>query len=153
MSTFYESQKYSKLNAAITYIMSVTPMLDDTGTTPTEYGILTGPAYLATYAILSVPGGFLIDRIKYPKWVVMVCLSLISFINALNGLCTAYWQLVVIRVGYSLLSIGADPAFAKLISLYFDPDHRGRAFGWFLINVYFGSAFASLTLLLAEYCG
>jgi len=62
LCSFNQLERYS-----ISYIVSGSDILDDTATNEELYGILSGPAYLVVFAMLSLPTGYLVDYVITPK--------------------------------------------------------------------------------------
>ena len=55
IATLSQAGRFCKKYSGISYIAAGSDLLDSTDTSNTEYGLITGPAFLLVYAIVTVP--------------------------------------------------------------------------------------------------
>ncbi|OMJ86111.1 hypothetical protein SteCoe_12469 [Stentor coeruleus] len=137
----------------ISYISAGSDLLSDTNTNNEEYGFITGPGFLLVYALVTMPMGKLIDRMKTLKWFILINSIGNAIAISLNALAIAFWGILYPRCMLAIFSTGLDPASMKMISVSFPPGQRGMAYGFYLAAVYVGSSLASLTLLISSMIG
>jgi MFS family permease len=94
-----------------------------------------------------------VDKVSHLKYFMIINLLLCNACNAAMGFTNEFWQILLLRMLFSVFSAGVDPAMFRLIALYFPPEKRGIALGLFFVAVYIGSAIASLCFILAENVG
>jgi MFS family permease len=102
----------------------------DLGLGPAKMGILLS-AFFWSYALMQVPIGWLSDRYNL-RWLYPACFALWSVTCGLTGFAGSLAVMFALRVA---LGIGESiylPGGMKLVSVTFDPKHRGLASG--LVN-------------------
>ena len=135
------------------YMVSVTNILGDTNTSNTEYGVLSGPAFLLVYSLVILPMGRLVDYLKKPKLFFLgICLACCAC-SAANVLATSFWGLLWPRALFALASAAVDPLSLRLMTLQFPPEKRGVASGCYFLVIYIGISAASALMLVGEYYG
>lgn len=98
--------------------------------TDTQYGILTGPAFVIVYALASLVFGVLADRYDRRK-VIAAAIALWSAMTALCGFARSYTVLALARAGVGVGEGGCNPAGLSLISDHFPPARRPLALAIF----------------------
>ncbi len=93
----------------------------------TQAGWLSS-AFLLSYGISQLPGGWLADRIS-PRLLVTIGISGVSLAGLMAGLAPNYILLAAALVLLGLLGGGYHPSAAPLISAAVEPEKRGRALG------------------------
>ena len=93
----------------------------------TQAGWLSS-AFLLSYGISQLPGGWLADRIS-PRLLVTIGISGVSLAGLMAGLAPNYILLAAALVLLGLLGGGYHPSAAPLISAAVKPEKRGRALG------------------------
>lgn len=104
----------------------------------TQVGLVTGIAFAACYALLSLPMARLSDQ-GSPRAVLLVCSIVWSAMTALGGLATGFATLAASRFGVALGESGAVPASHALIARKIRPEHRGLALGVFSMGIPLGT--------------
>src|SRR5215467_2461957 len=82
-------------------------------------------AFFWSYALLQIPGGWLIDRFG-PRALITGATLGWGFFQAIAGLATGGISLLVSRIGLGAAEAPLFPAGAKLNSLWLSPRERGR---------------------------
>ena len=111
----------------------------DLGLTDTQLGLMGGIAFALLYASLGIPIAWLADRFNR-VWIVTLALALWSAFTALCGFAQGFWQLFLSRVGVGVGEAGGVAPSYSLISDYFPPQERARAFAVFSFGIPVGSA-------------
>jgi predicted MFS family arabinose efflux permease len=101
----------------------VQPIKSDLGLTDTQIGLLTGFAFVAMYAVVSVPLARLADRIGR-RWVLAGAVGIWSLMTAASGLTTSFLQLAVARIGVGVGEAGYMPSSHALLADLFPPGRR-----------------------------
>ena len=91
---------------------------------PAIQGIVLS-AFFWSYALLQIPGGWLIDRFG-PRALITGATVGWGLFQAIAGLATGGGTLLVSRVGLGAAEAPLFPAGAKLNSLWLSPRERGR---------------------------
>jgi ACS family D-galactonate transporter-like MFS transporter len=91
---------------------------------PTMQGVLLS-AFFWSYALLQIPGGWLIDRFG-PRLLITGSTVFWGLFQALASLATGGLSLLLTRVGLGAAEAPVFPAGAKLSSLWLSPEERGR---------------------------
>lgn len=97
----------------------------------TMLGLLTGLSFAVFYATLGLPIARLADNWNR-KHVVTASLAVWSGMTMVCGLAGSYWQLLLARFGVGAGEAGAIPPAQSLLSDFFPPADRGKAFGIFM---------------------
>lgn len=106
------------------------PLRLEFGLTDTQYGALTGLAFVFVYALASLVFGALADRYNR-RTVIAVALTLWSVMTALCGLARSFGVLALGRAGVGVGEGGANPAGMSLLSDYYPPHRRSMALAVF----------------------
>lgn len=117
----------------------------DLGITATQYGILTGPAFMITLAISALIAGQISGRVSR-KWV--IACALIVWSMAIAGLYFAekFWHVLISRLVLGASEAMCPPLAYSLIATYFDKHHRAAANGFFSSGIYAGYGLSTLSL-------
>lgn len=108
--------------------------------TDTQYGLLSGPAFVLVYAIASLVFGYLADR-RNRRTVVTIALAAWSGMTAVCGMANTFWMLALARAGVGVGEGGANPASMSMLSDHFPPQRRSMA-----MAVYSGGGMLGLFL-------
>lgn len=92
----------------------------------TQFGLLSGPAFVLVYISTSLVFGWLTDRFNRRNLMAIV-LAVWSVMTLLGGVAQNFAQLAAARAGVGLGEAGSNPASLSMISDYFAPARRGRA--------------------------
>ena len=104
----------------------VQPLRADLGVSDVQLGLLFGPAFALFYAVLGLPMARFADR-GNRKRLVFVGAVLWSVATIASAFATAYWQLVVLRVGLAIGEAALTPAAYSMIGDLFAPKKRALA--------------------------
>ncbi len=115
------------------------PIKAELGLSDTQLGLMGGIAFALFYTGLGIPIALLADRFSR-AWIVTLSLALWSGFTALCGFAQGFWQLFLCRVGVGVGEAGGVAPSYSLISDYFPPAERARAFAVFSFGIPVGSA-------------
>jgi len=115
------------------------PIKADLGLSDTQLGLMGGIAFALFYTALGIPIALLADRFNR-AWIVTISLALWSGFTALCGFTHGFLQLFLCRVGVGVGEAGGVAPSYSLISDYFPPAERARAFAVFSFGIPVGSA-------------
>lgn len=91
---------------------------------PTEQGLILS-SFFWSYALLQVPGGWLLDRFG-PRKVITGALFGWGLFQAIIGLATGGLSLILSRIGLGVMEAPVSPSGAKLSSTWLTQSERGR---------------------------
>ena len=91
---------------------------------PTTQGLILS-SFFWSYALLQVPGGWLLDRYG-PRKVITGALFGWGFFQAIIGLATGGISLILYRIGLGAAEAPVSPSGAKLSSTWLTKSERGR---------------------------
>jgi len=124
-------------------------IVPDLGLTNTQFGILTGLAFIVFYSLMGIIMGAIADRVHRPKFMALG-VALWSILTAATGMAKTFWMLflprVFIGVGESILT----PTAISYMSDYFPKRNMGFIAGFYYIAVPLGVA---LSFFIAGYLG
>ncbi len=106
-----------------------------------QYGLLTGLAFVGTYAIAGVPIGVIVDRWSR-KGVVIIGVTAWSLMTAACGITNSFSSLFLTRIGVGIGEATLSPASYSLISDIFPKDKLGRALSLYGLGIPIGSGLA-----------
>ena len=120
--------------------------------TSTEYGLLTGYGFSATFVVTGLFMGRAADSNNRRNIIVIGCFI---WNGALAGMgsSTVFWELLMYRLFLGFGQAFSNPASYSMISDLFIPDHRPMANGLFATGCYIGGGMASLSETIAESIG
>ena len=127
----------------------IEPIKHELQASDTEMGILTGLAFAVFYATCGFPIARLADRglrVRVIGW----AMAIWSLMTVASGLATAYWQMLLARVGVGIGEAGGSPPSQALLADYFPIEQRARAIAFFVAGAHIG---IFLGTLLAGYIG
>jgi MFS family permease len=105
----------------------------------TQMGLLQGMAFAIFYTIFGIPLGWSADRFNR-KWLLTGGMTVWSLMTAACGFAPGFMPLFVMRMGVGVGESTLNPCASSLISDYFPPAKRPRAFGFYVMS----TAFAGL---------
>ena len=111
----------------------VDPIKQDLGLTDTQIGIIQGFAFAVFYSLFTLPVGLLIDRWRRVP-VLWVGIAIWSLATVAAGFARSFWSLFTARVLVGAGEATTMPGSSSVISDYFPPHSRPRAFGVFLMG-------------------
>jgi MFS family permease len=103
----------------------------------TELGLLGGIAFGVFYATVGLPIAWLADR-GDRRLVIAAAVGLWSVMTAACGLAAGFSSLFLARIGVGVGEAGGSPPSQSLVSDYFGPDKRARAFGVLYLQIPLG---------------
>jgi len=107
----------------------------------TEYGLISGPAYVAIYAVATILFGWLADRSSRRRIVLILALAGWSLMTAASGLVTSFAMLVLARAAMGAGEGASNPLGVSILSDYFVPARRS-----FALAVFFGGGMVGIFL-------
>lgn len=115
----------------------------DLGLNDTQMGLLGGLAFSVTYTLFGLPVGRLADRWNRRN-IIAAGTAFWSLATAACGLAASFWHLFWARVGVGIGEATLQPSASSLISDYFPPETRPKAYGMFVMGTSLGTAAAFL---------
>ena len=106
------------------------PIRTDLELSDTGVSLLQGVAFAAVYAFAGLPIGRAVDRYNRRN-IIIAGVTIWSVMTALCGFADSFWALFLARVGVGMGEACLHPAAYSLISDYFPPERRGRAYSLF----------------------
>jgi len=128
---------FSQIDRILPFILTES-IKADLGLSDTEMGLLTGLAFAACYALLSLPLARASDR-GSPRFVLVSCILIWSAMTALGGFAANFVLLALTRFGVAFGEAGAVPAGHALIARKIRPERRGLAIGLFAMGIPLGT--------------
>ena len=117
--------------------------------TNTQYGILSGLAFIVFYSVMGIIMGTLADRVNRPKFIA-IGVALWSLLTAASGMAKNFWMLffprIFIGVGESVLT----PTSLSYLSEHFHRKNLGFVAGFYYLAVPFG---VTLSFYIAGFLG
>jgi len=107
-------------------------------------GFLGGPAFAAFYTFAGIPIARWADR-GNRRSIIALGLFVWSGMTALTSFARTFPQLALARVGVGLGEAACSPPAHSLLSDYYPPEQRGRAFAIYALGIPIGSAIGTLT--------
>jgi MFS family permease len=124
-------------------------IVPDLQLTNTEFGLLTGLAFITFYVTMGLFMGMLADLVNRPR-LVAIGITLWSALTAASGAARGFWSLAVPRmfigVGESILT----PTSMSMLADRFPTSRLGFASGFYYMGVPIGSG---VSLLIVGYLG
>ena len=115
----------------------------------TELGMVLAIMPLAS-AIVQVPVGFMVDRVG-ARLVLAAGFLVVSIATALMGLCTSFWQLVLLSFISGVGNAVFHPTDYAILNSSINPDRMGRAFSLHTFTGQLGSAAAPAAMIALTY--
>lgn len=104
----------------------LTLVQDDLGFNDSQAGVLGSVFVLMTF-VATLPAGYLADRFRRTR---IIATTLVSWgaISALNATVQSFLQFAAVRAALGMGETIDDPSSQSLISDYYEPSRRGRAY-------------------------
>jgi predicted MFS family arabinose efflux permease len=115
------------------------PIQDSLHLSDGQLGRVGGLYFALFYCLISIPVGWLADRVNRTRVLSVAC-ALWSLATAACGLSANYGQLVVSRLAVGIGEAGGVPPSYAVICDYFGPGARGRALSLFNLGPPIGQA-------------
>src|SRR5579863_8365110 len=113
---------------------------EEFGISATAIGAL-GSAWALTYGFAQLPSGYLLDRIG-PKVLVGATMIVWSLFQAVGGITSNYFQLMLSRIGLGATEAPCFPSATRSVSDWFDVKDRGAPSGVYTSGAYIGPTIA-----------
>jgi MFS family permease len=124
-------------------------IVPDLGLSNTEFGLLTGFAFIVFYAAMGLVMGALADRVHRPR-LVAAALALWSLLTAASGAARGFVSLAIPRMLIGVGESALTPTSMSLLADRFPPARLGFAAGVYYMGVPIG---VGCSLLIAGYLG
>ena len=108
------------------------------GVSDTAMGVLGGPAFALFYTALGIPIARLADT-GVRRNVLAYSVAIWSFMTAVCGLATNYWQLLAARIGVAVGEAGGSPPSHSIIADLFPQSQRATALAVYALGIPGGS--------------
>lgn len=110
-------------------------------------------AFLVGYALFQVPAGMLADRFGAAR---VLGAAALAWVACVGGIASAGASVIALLVARFLLGVAQAPTFpasGQAIFRWIAPEHRGRANGFVIAGIGFGSAIAPplITFVMVRY--
>jgi MFS family permease len=106
-----------------------------------QYGLLTGLAFVGTYALAGLPIGVIVDRWSR-KGVILIGVTAWSLMTAACGITQSFSSLFLTRIGVGIGEATLSPASYSLISDLFPKEKLGKALSLYGLGIPIGSGLA-----------
>jgi MFS transporter, Spinster family, sphingosine-1-phosphate transporter len=124
-------------------------IVPDLGLTNTQFGLLTGLAFILFYATMGLFMGALADLVHRPR-LIAAGLALWSLLTAASGAARSFAMLALPRMFIGVGESALTPTSMSLLSDRFPPSRLGFASGFYYMGVPIG---VGVSLLIAGYLG
>ncbi|HEX2463114.1 MAG TPA: MFS transporter [Thermoanaerobaculia bacterium] len=124
-------------------------IVPDLGLTNTQFGLLTGFAFIIFYASMGLFMGALADNVHRPR-LIAAGLALWSALTAASGAARGFLTLALPRMFIGVGESALTPTSMSLLSDRFPPSRLGFASGFYYMGVPIG---VGVSLLIAGYLG
>jgi MFS family permease len=115
----------------------------DLGLSDTQFGLLSGTAFAALYALGGIPIARLAERYNRVN-IIAVAMVVWSSLTTVCGLAGNFTQLLLSRAGVGIAEAGCTPPAHSLISDYFGPSRRTSALSVYSSGISIGYLVAAL---------
>ncbi len=126
LGVFWLVSMFSFLDRQVLSVL-MEPIKADLSLSDTQLGLLSGFAFGAFYAVFGLPLAVMVDRFNRRN-LLSVSIFFWSLMTALCGMAGSFASLFFARAGVAVGEAGGSPSVASMISDYFSPEKRGRAF-------------------------
>jgi len=124
-------------------------IVPDLGLTNTQFGFLTGFAFIIFYSLMGLFMGTIADRVHRPRFI-SFGLALWSILTALSGMAKSFWMLFIPRIFIGIGESILTPTALSLLSDRFPKRNMGFVAGVYYLAVPLG---VSASLFTAGYLG
>lgn len=122
-------------------VLMIEPLQRDLNINDTQFSLLHGTSFALFYAIVGLYVGGLIDR-HHRVRIIAWAIALWSVATAVCGIARGYAQLFVARMMVGVGEAALSPGAYSLLSDYYEPRRRSRAFAIYATGIYLGSGLA-----------
>jgi len=124
-------------------------IVPDLGLTNTEFGLLTGFAFLIFYSLMGLIMGAIADRVHRPRFIAFG-IVLWSITTAVSGMAKSFWMLFIPRIFIGIGESVLTPTALSLLSDRFPKINMGLVSGVYYLAVPLG---ITASLFIAGYLG
>ena len=124
-------------------------IVPDLGLTNTQYGILSGLAFIIFYSIMGVIMGAIADRVHRPKFIALGVV-LWSLLTAASGMAKNFWMLLFPRIFIGIGESVLTPTSLSFLSEHFPRKNMGFVAGFYYLAVPLG---VTLSFYIAGFLG
>lgn len=117
--------------------------------TDAQMGFLLGPAFSLTSVFASLPIGYIADRKKRVR-ILLIGMVVWSSATLVSAFSQNFYQLAVLRMVLGLGAAAVNPTAFSLLSDYFPPNYRNTVMSTFQSTVYIGQDIGLLTGIIAQ---
>ena len=118
-------------------------IMRDLGITQVQMSLLVGLSFITLYSVLSIPAGYLADKLDR-RYLLFGAVLLWSSMSLVCGIANSYGQLFLGRLGLGIGEAVLPPTAYSLIRDGVSPARRGRAFGIYQLGGVFGTGLGNL---------
>lgn len=122
-------------------VLMIEPLQRDLKINDTQFSLLQGTSFALFYAFVGLFVGRLIDRANRVR-IIAWAIAIWSLATALCGVARGYGQLFAARMMVGVGEAGLSPGAYSLLSDYYEPRRRSRAFAIYAMGIYLGSGLA-----------
>ena len=115
-----------------------------------QMGFLLGPAFSLTSVFASLPIGWLADRTRRVR-ILLVGMVIWSSATVASAFVSSFYQLAILRMILGVGTAAVNPTAFSLLSDYFSPKHRSIVMSSFQSTVYIGQDVGLLTGIISQY--
>jgi len=126
LGVFWLVSMFSFLDRQVLSVL-MEPIKAELALSDTQLGLLSGFAFGAFYAVFGLPLAVMVDRFNRRN-LLSVSIFFWSLMTAFCGFAGGFISLFFARAGVAVGEAGGSPSVASMISDYFSPGKRGRAF-------------------------
>jgi len=127
---------FNFIDRQILVILQV-PIKEEMGLSDAQLGLLSGFSFALVYIIAGIPIAYWADR-GNRRNIVALAVTVWSGMTALSGFAGNYSQLLMARIGVGLGEAGGSPPAHSMISDFYPPEVRARAFAVYSSGLHFG---------------
>lgn len=117
--------------------------------TDSQMGFLLGPAFSITSVFASLPLGYLADRRKRVR-ILLIGMIVWSTATLLSSFCQTFYQLAIFRMILGIGAAAVNPTAFSLLSDYFHPKFRSTVMSAFQSTVYLGQDIGLLSGIISQ---
>ncbi len=129
--------------------LAATDLATDLKLDPKHLG-QTLSAFGLTYALLQIPGGWLVDRIR-PRFLFALVCSLWSVATILQGFAGSFLVLISLRLLLGVFEAPTYPILNRAVTTWFPDQERARAIAAYTSGQFVGPGFLMPLLALAQH--
>lgn len=119
----------------------------------TQQGLLLGPVFTAVLMGAGLPISWLTDHAGSRTAILVAGLVFWSLVVVATTFVQTFWQLILCRMLLAVGEASNNPAAYSLLSEYFTPAGRARAFSVYHLGVYLGGGLSYMSGAIAHHIG